>query len=122
VQRPKGTHEPVDAGQLWGKSQVPAVRTTLLVIYAEALDACREFYTGLGLTFVREQHGSGPEHYAAVLPDGMVIELYPATADRATRAMRWGFAVDESVVQPTLAPGRHLLTDPDGRTVDVYVS
>ena len=30
----------------------------------------------LGLTFVREQHGEGPEHYACE-KDGRVLEIYP---------------------------------------------
>ncbi len=32
------------------------------------------FYADLGLAFTAERHGRGPEHYAAFLPDGMVLE------------------------------------------------
>jgi catechol 2,3-dioxygenase-like lactoylglutathione lyase family enzyme len=100
----------------------PALRNTLLVIYCEALEECHRFYTGLGLPFVQERHGSGPEHYAAVLDDGLVIELYPAMNDRVTRAMRLGFSVDGAALEPPLAPGRHFRKDPEGRTVELHVS
>ncbi|NWF30867.1 glyoxalase/bleomycin resistance/dioxygenase family protein [Streptomyces sp. PKU-EA00015] len=96
------------------------LRTTLLVLYTEALEECRDFYTGLGLSFAPEQHGTGPEHYAAVLPDGMVIELYPATAERVTRTLRLGFSVDGAAMEPPLAPGRHLRKDPEGRKVELH--
>lgn len=96
----------------------PSLRTTLIVIYSPLLEQCRRFYEALGLTFAAEKHGNGPEHYAAVLPDGMVFELYPATSERHTGSLRLGFSVDGHVAG--LRPGRHLLTDPDGRTVDVH--
>ncbi len=54
----------------------------LLVIYTERMEECREFYDALGIRFEREQHGHGPQHHTAVLPDGTVFELYPATAGR----------------------------------------
>ncbi|WP_028933190.1 guanosine polyphosphate pyrophosphohydrolase [Pseudonocardia spinosispora] len=97
------------------------VGTTLLVIYTESLDQCRAFYQGLGLCFVGEQHGAGPRHWAAVLAGGMVLELYPATTDRVTRHVRLGFSVPASAPDPPLPVGRHLRTDPDGRTVEVEV-
>ena len=34
----------------------------LIVVYTDKLEQCREFYAQLGLEFVPEQHGSGPEH------------------------------------------------------------
>ena len=52
----------------------------LWVIYTERIVECRDYYTSVGLSFAREQHDSGPVHYAATLPNNMVIELYPATA------------------------------------------
>ncbi|GAA1018396.1 hypothetical protein Aple_074400 [Acrocarpospora pleiomorpha] len=91
----------------------------LLVIYTPRMEECRVFYEALGLSFVSEQHGRGPEHLAAEWPDGMVIELYPATAERLTGALRLGFEVDGSTV--ALPPGRHLLADPDGRKIDLMV-
>ncbi|MEV7522838.1 VOC family protein [Streptomyces sp. NPDC091371] len=87
----------------------------LAVIYTERLEACRDFYGGLGLTLVPEQHGSGPAHYAATLADGGVLELYPAGKRPATGYLRLGLTASGPVGE--LPPGRHTLTDPDGRTV-----
>ena len=97
-------------------------RLTLLVLYSPELERCRRFYSDLGLPFVIERHGDGPEHYAAVLADGTVIELYPARASRETGIVRLGLAIDGSAATPPLTPGRHTLTDPDGRTIDVLAN
>lgn len=71
-------------------SEKPII-STLLVIYTQQLDACWEFYTGLGLPLVREQHDNGPVHYAAELGGGLVLELYPAASpERATGRLRIG--------------------------------
>ncbi len=87
----------------------------LLVIHTTRVAACVDFYTGLGLEFTRERHGEGPEHHAAVLADGGVFEIYPATPARVTGAVRLGFTVHGGA----LPPGRHVVRDPDGRNVDV---
>ncbi|MEU9720047.1 glyoxalase/bleomycin resistance/dioxygenase family protein [Streptomyces sp. NPDC047976] len=79
----------------------------LLVIYTNRLDECRDFYAGLGLALVPERHGNGPDHYAATLADGTVLELYPATRRPETGYLRLGLPGDSS----------RTLTDPDGRTV-----
>lgn len=97
-------------------------RATLLVLYCGRLEECRDFYGDLGLSFADEQHGQGPKHYSAVLADGMVFELYPARPDRESGAVRLGFTVTGADVTPPLAPGLHLLTDPEGRTVEVHAS
>jgi catechol 2,3-dioxygenase-like lactoylglutathione lyase family enzyme len=97
-------------------------RLTLLVLYSAQLEQCRRFYSDLGLTFTAEQHGQGPEHYAAVLPDGAVFELYPARPGRQTDILRLGLAVPGDAAVPPMAPGRHILTDPDGRAVEIRAS
>lgn len=94
----------------------PAARATLLVVHTERLDACREFYTGLGLDPVREQHGSGPVHYAVELAGGLVLELYPGRPEHTTGPLRLGLTVPASGRLPA---GEHVLTDPDGRVVAV---
>lgn len=96
------------------------IRVNLLVIYTPHLEACRGFYASLGLVFTAEQHGLGPEHYAAMLADGTVFELYPDRSDRRTGALRVGLVVEGASVRPPLHSGLHLLTDPDGRTVEVH--
>ncbi|WFG46743.1 VOC family protein [Pseudonocardia alni] len=92
--------------------------SALLVIYTERLDACHDFYCGLGLELVREQHGSGPVHYAVELAGGMVLELYPARPGHATGRLRLGFTVPAS---DRFRGGEHRLSDPDGRVVVVEV-
>jgi catechol 2,3-dioxygenase-like lactoylglutathione lyase family enzyme len=99
-----------------------AIRTTLLVLYSRRVEECRSFYGDLGLNFAAEQHGQGPRHYAAVLADGAVFELYPARPDRETGALRLGLTVSGAAATPPLRPGRHLLTDPDGRTIEVHAT
>jgi hypothetical protein len=96
------------------------VRATLLVLYSPRLEECRRFYGGLGLRFATEQHGAGPLHYAAILGDGTVLELYPARPGRETGALRLGLTVQGATATPPLSPGHHQLTDPDGRTVAVH--
>lgn len=95
-------------------------RIALVIVYTGRLEECREFYTRLGLSFVAEQHGQRPAHYAATLPDGTVVELYPATEQRPASSVRLGFHVVGREMTPPMSPGRHLVTDPDGRTVELY--
>ncbi|MGI8333075.1 glyoxalase/bleomycin resistance/dioxygenase family protein [Actinomadura scrupuli] len=97
-------------------------RVTLLVLYTRQVEECRSFYSELGVSFTVERHGQGPEHYAAVLADGAVFEIYPARPDRETGALRLGLTVSGAAATPPLAPGRHLLTDPDGRTIEVHAT
>lgn len=99
-----------------------SARVTLLVLYSPQREECRRFYENLGLRFTAERHGQGPDHYAAVLDDGTVFELYPARPDRRTDALRLGLSIDGATATPPLSPGRHLLTDPDGRTVEVHAT
>ena len=98
-------------------SPVKATRIALVVLYTDHLEEARAFYSGLGLPLVQEQHGRGPLHYAATLPDDTVFELYPATAARPASSARLGFTVDSRTVTPPWAPGRHVVEDPDGRAV-----
>ena len=98
------------------------IRVTLLVLYSPQLEECRSFYSDLGPGFTAEQHGQGPRHYAAVLADGGVFEIYLARPDRQTGALRLGLAINGDTATPRLAPRRHLLTDPDGRNVEIHAT
>ncbi|WP_037604108.1 VOC family protein [Streptacidiphilus rugosus] len=98
------------------------VGVTLLVLYSPRLADCLQFYQHLGLAFTAERHGQGPVHYAAVFPDGMVFELYPARQGRETSALRLGLAIDGATATPPLTPGGHILSDPDGRTVEIHAA
>ncbi|GAA2028367.1 hypothetical protein GCM10009839_29300 [Catenulispora yoronensis] len=97
-----------------------AIHATLLVLYSPRMEECHRFYSDLGLDFTAEQHSRGPRHYAAVLTGGVVFEIYPGGADRRTGALRLGMALNGAAATPPLVPGRHLLTDPDGRTVEIH--
>ncbi|WP_407659451.1 VOC family protein [Lipingzhangella rawalii] len=94
---------------------------TLVVIYSDRIDECISFYSRLGLHFEKEQHGQGPQHYAAVLGDETVVEIYPANG-HPTERIRLGMALSGGHADPKLAPGRHVITDPEGRKVDIHVS
>jgi hypothetical protein len=48
------------------------------VIRATDPEEVHQFFHRLGLTFAKEKHGSGPEHYACE-QNGVVFEIYPAT-------------------------------------------
>ena len=98
-------------------------RLDLLVLHTHDLSASREFYEALGLAFVREQHGSGPEHLAATLADGCVLELYPAYKARPAGSLRIGITVPaETLRDHMLATWPGSLRDPDGRIVVITVT
>lgn len=53
---------------------------TVLVIKTHKVEKAVEFFTAFGMSFVKEKHGKGPEHYACEI-DGKVFEIYPASED-----------------------------------------
>ncbi len=36
-----------------------------------------DFYETLGLNFILEKHGDGPEHFSCKIGEGLMLELYP---------------------------------------------
>jgi lactoylglutathione lyase len=112
------------------------VSLNLIVLRSANIDAALKFYQTLGLTFVQEQHGTGPIHYACEMGK-MVLEIYPAEAGTAPDrksggATMLGFSVasiDEILAQLSTtiitppkdsAWGRRaVVLDPDGRAVDL---
>tara|TARA_R110002167_G_scaffold23839_1_gene84554 strand:- start:1630 stop:1974 length:345 start_codon:yes stop_codon:yes gene_type:complete len=108
-------------------------KLNLLVLRCRDIDVSRVFYEHFGIEFEREQHGSGPVHYAAVF-EGMVFELYPLKEGESADRSRLGFAVNlETDLRESLdAAGIAILSqyevdqdpvivveDPDGRKVEV---
>lgn len=108
----------------------------LLVIRTANIEALVQFYTILGFSFDYHKHGDGPYHYAAVAGK-MVIEIYPLAKDQeqADKHLRIGLEVDnwEAVLTNLHASGvvftapadtgfgyMTVVTDPDGRKVEVY--
>ena len=107
----------------------------LLVLRCKDIEATRRFYERLGLAFVEEKHGTGPQHYAWE-SDGFVLELYPAAEGQPPDNVRIGFSTHlladlagdlrhssgvNVVKQPYATADRlvMLLQDPDGRKVEL---
>lgn len=105
---------------------LPVISVDLLVLRCIDIERSRAFYELIGITFVREQHGTGPEHSVAVLGD-VTIELYPASSTRPPEAgLRIGLKVEDvdAVVKSLVAAGHQKrdgggssFLDPDGRIV-----
>jgi catechol 2,3-dioxygenase-like lactoylglutathione lyase family enzyme len=104
----------------------------LLVLRCRQIERTKAFYELFGLTFVKEQHGGGPEHYSASDDVGL-FELYPADTNAADRT-GLGFAFpDIEAVHMALRKGQYapqkvretevgrtfVVYDPDGRRVEV---
>lgn len=109
------------------------LRLGSLVLYAADLQRTIAFYRQLGLTFVSEQHGSGPLHYST-MPGETLLEIYPASSNAlsAQGTIRIGLLVSsiERILKRSLltpekpvknsAYGRYVtLKDPDGRTIEL---
>jgi len=110
------------------------MKLNLLVLRTPRLEEMRTFYSALGARFESEQHGSSPDHYAAMLGDDFVLELYPCVDGVIPDpGLRLGVSVDNigealcAIGQP-VAPRqtqwglRALVCDPDGRTVELLQS
>ena len=99
-----------------------------LVLRCIDIESTKAFYELIGMTFVREQHGAGPEHLAAEL-NGVAIELYPASSTRPPEVgLRIGLMVgDVDAAAEALSVAGHQerdaspssYVDPDGRIVVV---
>jgi predicted enzyme related to lactoylglutathione lyase len=122
-------------------SCIPLIEPSLglIVLRAADLGTTLRFYETIGLSFIQEQHGSGPVHYSCEL-GGTVVEIYPGqmgkAPDRKTGgAVMLGFRVGSlnSVVDAIKGIGGLILTnpqsspwgkravveDPDGRAVEL---
>lgn len=90
-----------------------AIELNLVVIYTADLQLACDFYRCLGLVFVSERHGTGPEHYAATLGQ-VVFELYPRKPETPSTQLRLGFRVPavESVVQQLQDRGVRIISAP----------
>lgn len=85
----------------------------LIVLRSYDVELLGQFYEALGMSFVREQHGSGPEHLACVT-DGTTFEIYPCVEENTTQGMRIGFCVDQLSTQfsKAIAHGAEVLMPP----------
>jgi lactoylglutathione lyase len=109
------------------------LRLGSLVLYTADLQRTIAFYRLFGLTFVPEQHGSGPLHYSTMLGETL-LEIYPASSSSpsAEARVRIGLlvvSIENTLKHGGLSPekpvkpspyGRFVtLTDPDGRTIEL---
>jgi predicted enzyme related to lactoylglutathione lyase len=117
----------------------PEVSLRLLVLRTGQPDQLRDFYQTLGIVFEQEKHGAGPVHFAGLVA-GTVLEIYPLSDDASPvdRTTRLGFVVGslDQVVERLRVGGtsiisaprktewgdRAVVSDPDGRTVELYRS
>jgi predicted enzyme related to lactoylglutathione lyase len=107
----------------------------LIVLRSADLERAVRFYRVLGIQFTREQHGSGPEHFAGRV-GRVVFEIYPQGKNcEDTTQTRIGFSVNSIAdVLPDLelAGGkiiqnvresewgrRAVIADPDGHRVEL---
>lgn len=111
-------------------------RLNLLVLRVGDLERAANFYRLLGFEFIKHAHGSGLEHFASDA-DGLVLELYPASAKHpVTCSVRIGFAVEDVDAMTARLGGvagakvismpadsewgrRAVVSDPDGHRVEI---
>ena len=102
----------------------------LLVLRCQDIEKSKAFYEKLSFSFVQEQHGKGPVHYATTIGI-LVLELYPLGPNSIDN-IRLGFTLDskniledksiEIVSQYSFNDiMTYVIADPDGRKVEIQV-
>lgn len=111
---------------------------SLVVIRSQDIEKLAEFYSALGLSFVRHRHGRGPEHFSSS-HGGAVFEIYPTTKPgECTASTRLGFSVSSLattlgrlrelnaivITEPSDSPygRRAVVKDFEGHKVELYES
>jgi lactoylglutathione lyase len=111
------------------------VQLNLVVIRSSNIEQSVEFYQLLGLSFDKQQHGTGLEHFASEVGYA-TFEIYPCTAGTIpTMSTRLGFQVSSvdtvvcelqkcgaSIVSPPADSDwgrRAVVADPDGHRVEL---
>jgi catechol 2,3-dioxygenase-like lactoylglutathione lyase family enzyme len=113
----------------------PSIQLNLVVIRSADIECSAEFYSRLGLNFIKHSHGNGPAHYACE-SGTVVFEIYPRKGETdSTIAARIGFQVASldvlvaklekhgapiiSSPQDSLWGRRAVVSDPDGHRVEL---
>jgi lactoylglutathione lyase len=108
----------------------------LIVIRTGDLQGQVAFYNLLGIQFAYHNHGNGPFHYSAQIGT-TVFEMYPLARNQAEadKNIRLGFTIDnfDEVLEALRNAGSvfkdpvqtdfgvmTVVTDPDGRKIEVY--
>jgi hypothetical protein len=71
---------------------------SVLVLRTDDMERARMFFEQMDLTFVKEKHGKGPEHYAAEHGEN-VLEIYPTRKDGLSEVK----FIDEQLINTTLS-------------------
>ncbi|MFT3883797.1 MAG: hypothetical protein QM703_29720 [Gemmatales bacterium] len=112
-----------------------SLTVNLLVLRCKDVEHTRRFYEQLGLTFIEEKHGAGPQHYASDT-GSFVLELYPVAEGQQPDNVRIGLSVpmladlagnirhnsEITIVKPPYAAADRIvmvLQDPDGRKLEI---
>jgi len=110
----------------------------LLVLRTGNPEHLAGFYRLLGLSFDYHKHGNSPYHYSTTLGK-TVLEIYPLSKNQpeADKNLRLGFEIDDfentieslkaaqvAVSDPIQTDFGYLfiVTDPDGRKIELYKS
>ena len=115
----------------------PPPTLSLVVLESGDIEAAKDFYSLLGLSFVEERHGTGPRHYSATLGT-LILEIYPRQERNAIAPVRIGFhvaSIDKTLdlLRARGAPiireaknspwgRRAVVEDPDGNRVELTSS
>jgi lactoylglutathione lyase len=115
-------------------TESPPPTLSLVVLQSGDVEAAKDFYSLLGLSFVEEQHGKGPRHYSATL-GALVLEIYPCQGSNPPAPLRIGFRVPclDRILQTLRSRGarivseakdspwgrRGVVEDPDGNRVEL---
>jgi len=69
------------------------ISMNLIVIRSKNIEKSLEFYKAIGLSFIKEKHGSGPEHYSSTI-NNLVFEIYPIIDNnKGNNNIRIGFNI-----------------------------
>ena len=104
------------------------MKISLLVIRCKDIEISKDFYEKFGLSFKKEKHGNGPNHYSCEY-DGCVFELYPNKGEQPQDNNRLGFRVNDldtiinniAITDSYDFSGQtiYVIIDPDGRKVEL---
>jgi lactoylglutathione lyase len=106
-----------------------SARLNLIVLRSPQLEAVKSFYEAIGLAFVPEKHGRGPDHFSST-SGTVVLELYPSGKEADVSDLRLGFDVRSlpeiiarliglGVDVPDPEGQSVVVNDPDGRRVEL---
>jgi lactoylglutathione lyase len=114
----------------------PKMEIRLIVIRTNDPNRLAEFYSLFGLTFDYHRHNNSPLHYSTKVGN-LVLEIYPLAKNQTEtdKNLRLGFAIDNfeetlNILKSNNIPFSEpaltdfgfisIISDPDGRKVELY--